>query len=309
MQIEGYEIGEVLKRTEPTTLYRARQLSLDRPVAIEVLDAGGSEAGRNAMAAECRRLAGLLHPNLVSGLACGEVDGRPYLVTELIEGRTLASAVAEGGRFGEERALGVGGQLARALAHLEKASLIHGGLSPAAVLLSSDEVAKIDRLPAVHEPGWDGRDRAGAFVGVEGYGSPEGLRGGAGRLDARSDLYSLGAVLYFLLSGVSPAEDAIGEMIDGRMIDRPVELRARCSNVGKATLSLVETLMAALPSDRLEGAAEAGARIEAAIEEAEKRTRIQSGRAHGRRSRARRSVPARTSGAVPRVRTRRRRRR
>jgi serine/threonine-protein kinase len=307
MQIEGYEIGEVLERDGPTTLYRGRQLSLDRPVVVEILDSDAAvdPALRASVDAECRRLSGLLHPNLVSGLACGEIDGRPYIVTERFDGETLADVVARDGRFGEERALEVGLQIARALTYLEEASLLHGDLSPETTLLSADEVVKLGRIPAVREPGWNGLHRSGRSAGTAGYRSPEAQAGGDARLDGRSDVYALGGILYFLLSGISPAEDAVGEMVDGAIIDRPVPLRARRKTLGKETLRLVARLMAPQPGDRAPSAAALDPMIEHALEEADQRTRVRSGRGHVRRVRTRR--PVAPGEGRPRRRRRRRR--
>ena len=102
MRIEGFEVGEVVGRGKAATIYRARQESLGREVRIKVMtpEAAADPAARAQFEAQCRRLAGLLHPHLVSGLLFGEVEGRPYLVLEHVEGRSLESLVLEEGALG-----------------------------------------------------------------------------------------------------------------------------------------------------------------------------------------------------------------
>jgi serine/threonine-protein kinase len=304
MRIEGYEIGEVVSRGKIARVYRARQLSLDRLVAIKVLEpvAAADPATREAFEAECRRLAGLLHPNLVSGLAWGEVEGRPYLVIEQAEGRRLETRVKRDGAFPEQAGLDVAHKVARGLAYLEGEGLVHGDPAPSSILVTAGDAVKIGRMNLTRPIGWDGRDRHGRPAGTVGFMSPEQATG-SGPMDPRSNVFTLGAVLYFVLCGRTPLEDAAAEVVDGRVVERPPPLGARRRDLGRATLDLVGRFMEPDPDDRPGSVPEAVEAIEAVREEAEQRLRLKTPRGAAQRARVKRKLRSRAQ-----VRSRSRRR-
>jgi serine/threonine protein kinase len=289
MRIDGFEIGEVVRRTSAATVYNARQKSLDRQVRIKVMtpEAAADPEVRAEFDAQSRRLAGLLHPHIVSGLLFGDVEGRPYLVLEHVEGRTLEGLVMEDGPLAEEKALRIALQIAQAFVFLENNRRVHAGLAPGAIIITEDDIAKLGNMTHVQKSGWAGRDAQDRPVGIVGYMSPEQATG-AGALDARANIYTLGALLFFALSGHSPVEDATAEVVDGKVVERPPDLRAYRSDLGRATLNLVNGLLSPDPDTRPASASEVLDLVESGLKEAGQRTRVKHRKGAARRSRVRR---------------------
>jgi serine/threonine protein kinase/Tol biopolymer transport system component len=197
-------------------VYRARDTRLVRDVAIKVLPpAFANDAGRLArFDQEARAAAALNHPNILVIYDIGVHDGAPYIVSELLEGETLHERLMRG-RLTIEEALDIGSAIADALDAAHRRGLVHRDLKPANLFLSARGVKLLDfglakpvAMPAASELS-SGATRSlaarltesGTAVGTVGYMSPEQLRGEA--VDARTDLFSLGVVLYEMVTGQS----------------------------------------------------------------------------------------------------------
>lgn len=205
-QIGGYKLLEVLGGGAMGSVYRARQLSLDRDVAIKVLapDLAEDPAYVERFLREAKAVARLNHSNIISGIDVGDADGVKYFVMEYVDGSTVAALLRRGGAMDEERSLLVAQQMARALDHAYKNGLVHRDLKPENILITRDGIAKLCDLGLAKLE--DHASATGETVhrmGTPDYISPEQARGEPD-VDIRSDLYSLGATLYHMLLGVPP---------------------------------------------------------------------------------------------------------
>ncbi len=205
-RIDGYEVFDEVGHGAMGVVYKARQLGVNRTVAIKVLG-----SGRNAAAAERARfrreaeaVGRLQHPHVVQVYGYGEQDGCPYLCLEWMDGGTLARRV-NGRPLRPRSAAKLVQSLARAMHAAHEAGVVHRDLKPGNVLLSRDGVPKVADfgLAKLLDGGAD-LTRSGAAVGTPSYMAPEQVRGRAGLVGPRTDVYALGAVLYELLTGRPP---------------------------------------------------------------------------------------------------------
>jgi serine/threonine protein kinase len=296
MEIPGYEVTELLSRGRVASIHRARQTSLDRPVSIKILEPSlvGDADAVASFEDECQRLAGLLHPHLLSGITWGRVGDRPYLVLESVEGRTLEALIRAEGALAEDRGLQLGIQAGKGLAFLAGRGLVHGDPSPTTVLVTASDVVKLARVHLVREQGWDGMDRHGRPAGTAGYMSPEQATGEVAP-DERSAVFSLGALLFFALSGHSPVEDATAEIVGGRVVERAPALSTRRADLSKFTLEAVGRFLQPDRDARPETLAEAVETLEKARAQSGQRLRVQSAGSKARRARVRRVSRARSA--------------
>jgi WD40 repeat protein len=228
----GYEILGEVGRGGMGVVYKARQVSLNRTVALKLLLAG-SHAGPEAVRrfhAEAEAVARLQHPNIVQVYDHGDEAGHPFLALEYVEGGTLAGRTA-GVPQEPGYAAGVVQTLAAAVQHAHARGLVHRDLKPANVLVSAEGVLKITDFGLVKwlDPtgaGGDGeRTRTGTVVGTPAYMSPEQAAGGR-EVGPATDVYALGAVLYDLLVGRPPFEgDGVLEVLRRVVEEMPVPPR------------------------------------------------------------------------------------
>jgi serine/threonine-protein kinase len=214
-RIPGYQLlGEVGKGAM-AHVYRAKQLSLNRIVAIKILPKKMSESRDfvERFYKEGQAAAKLSHNNIVQAIDVGESpDGLHYFVMEFVEGKTLYDLMApppqgEGKSFSEAEALDIGIQMADALAHAHHRGLIHRDVKPKNIILTPQAIAKLTDLGLARQRD-DTRaaeNEAGKAYGTPYYISPEQIRGDVD-IDFRADIYSLGATLYHLVTGRPPFE-------------------------------------------------------------------------------------------------------
>lgn len=200
---QGYEVTSEIGRGGMAVVYKARQVNLDRHVAIKFLmpEGAGSEALIERFKAEARTIASLRHQNIVTVLDFGLYERLPYLVMEYVEGRTLEAALLEA--IPLDRVLQIVAQLAHALNYAHGLGIVHRDVKPSNVLLAREDWSLLSDFgiaKAIESP--RKITETGFAIGTPGYMSPEQALGS--QIDGRSDIYSLGIVLYEMLTGQPP---------------------------------------------------------------------------------------------------------
>ncbi|HEX4125165.1 MAG TPA: serine/threonine-protein kinase [Tepidisphaeraceae bacterium] len=214
-QIPGYQLISKLGKGAMATVYKARQLRLNRIVAVKVLPKRMSDNREfvDRFYKEGQAAARLSHSNIVQAIDVNSTpDGYHYFVMEYVEGKTLYDLMApppigDGKKFSEAEALDVAMQIADALAHAHQRGLIHRDVKPKNIILTPDSVAKLTDLGLARatDDKAAAESEAGKAYGTPYYISPEQIRGEID-IDARADIYSLGATLYHLVTGRPPFE-------------------------------------------------------------------------------------------------------
>jgi serine/threonine-protein kinase len=188
------------------SVYRARDEALGREVAIKTIHTAGRSAFQIEMFQarfdnEARALAALAHPHVVNVFDVGVEDDTPFLVMELVQGRTLADRLAEDGPMSATEAAVLGRQVAEALQTAHDQGIVHRDVKPGNILEAEPGAWKLADFGIAHIPD-SSLTLTGQFLGSPAYAAPEAL--GEGELGPASDVYGLGATLYECLSGAPP---------------------------------------------------------------------------------------------------------
>jgi serine/threonine-protein kinase len=205
--VPGYEITGELGRGGMAIVYKARQASLQRWVALKMLrsEIGAEDAALARFEREGQALAALQHPHVVQIHEVGQYDGRPYVALEYLDGGTLAAASAATPQPPQAAARLVT-TLARAVHGAHERGVVHRDLKPANVLLTADGTPKIADfgLARLVGAGQTGQTPTGAVLGTPGYMAPEQATATGDEVGVPADVYALGAILYELLTGRAP---------------------------------------------------------------------------------------------------------
>jgi len=223
-QIAGYKLLAPLGRGSMGAVYQAVQLSLERVVAIKILTPALALNPRYAKRFEREALASakLNHPNIVAALDVGEENGLRYLVMEFVPGNNVAQLL-DHGPIEEHKAVGIAIQVARALDHAHRSEIVHRDIKPANILVTADGVAKLGDLGlAKNIDGDASQTEEGMAMGTPFYVSPEQARGER-RVDIRSDIYSLGATLFHMVTGRVPFPGPNPAVVMTRHLNDPLE--------------------------------------------------------------------------------------
>jgi len=253
-QIPGYQLMSMLGKGAMAKVYKARQLSLDRIVAIKVLPKRMSENQEfvQRFYAEGKAAARLSHSNIVGAVDVGSTsDGFHYFVMEYIEGKTLYDLMlprphGEGRNFSEAEALDITIQMAEALSHAHERGLVHRDVKPKNIILTPQNVAKLTDLGLARdvEDKELAESEAGKAYGTPYYISPEQIRGDVD-IDYRADIYSLGATMYHLLTGRPPFEADTPSAVMHKHLSEPLRPPDHINTALSAGISeIIEVAMA-----------------------------------------------------------------
>jgi serine/threonine-protein kinase len=206
-QIPGYQMLQKLGKGSMGLVYKAKQLSVDRVVAIKILlePLAQNKEFIKRFEREAKIAAKLSHNNVVNAIDAGEVGGHYYFVMEYVEGPTIKDFLDQNRTFEEREALRIVLAIAEALKHANQRGLIHRDIKPENVILTRDGGVKLADLGLARltdDEKW-GLSEAGMAIGTPYYISPEQVRGQT-NVDIRADIYSLGATLYHMVTGRVP---------------------------------------------------------------------------------------------------------
>ena len=221
-----YRVDSVVGRGGMGVVYRATDLSLERPVALKLIapELAGDKRFRERFLKEPRMAASLDHPNVIPIYEAGEHDGQLYLAMRYVEGSDLKSVLEREGKLPPERAIGILAQVASALDAAHRRGLVHRDVKPANILLDEDGHVYLTDFGITKQLGGASTD-TGQMVGTLDYLAPEQIRGET--VDGRTDCYSLACVLYECLSGSPPFHRATeAETMWAHMQEQPAPLRA-----------------------------------------------------------------------------------
>ena len=264
-----YEIVAALGAGGMGEVYRARDPRLGREVAIKILPTGsGGDPDRlRRFEQEARATAALNHPNILAVFDIGKQDDSPYIVSELLEGETLRARLS-GGPLPVRKAVDYAVQLTRGLAAAHRHAILHRDLKPENIFITRDGHAKILDFGlaklTMPEPGsgemsapatLDSVTGGGVFLGTLGYMSPEQCRGAA--VDARSDLFSFGAVLYEMVSGRRAFHgETTADTVSAILREDPPELTAAGRDVPPMLERIVHHCLEKEPTARFQSASD-----------------------------------------------------
>ena len=251
-RIGRYEIRRELGRGSMSIVYEGFDSRIDRSLGIKVLreHLARDVNARQRFLREARAAGGLSHPNITTVFDVGQHEGLPFLAMERLSGHTLAERLKQDARFDVEAILRIGLQLAAGLDYAHRHGVIHRDLKPANIHLDpdSDLVKIMDFGIAAIERGAEQRGSA-TVAGTPTHMAPEQLS--AQRSDERSDLYSLGVVLFELLSGELPFDATDSEAVIDQVVRHQTRpLNPRDPNTPRELVDLVYRLMAREPESR-----------------------------------------------------------
>jgi len=253
MRIGGYEILAKLGEGGMGAVYKARQLSMQRIVALKILRPVFARDAEflQRFVREARASAKLNHPNIMQGIDVGQDGDHHYFAMEYVEGLPVGKILSREGPMPEKRALDVVAQIAKGLEHAWKHNIIHRDIKPENIMITAKGEAKLCDLGLARGTGQDAAiTQTGSIVGTPHYISPEQARGET-RIDTRSDIYSLGVTLYNMLTGEAPFDGDTSAVVMAKHINEPVpDPRRLRADLSPTVAALVMTMMAKSPSDR-----------------------------------------------------------
>jgi serine/threonine-protein kinase len=246
-----YKLEAKLGSGGMSTVYLAKDATLDRAVAVKVMHREMSEQADQLerFRQEARAVAKLSHPNVVAVIDAGEDGGHPYIVFEYVEGETLKQRIARVGALDTQEALAYAIEIARGLTVAHARNMVHRDIKPQNVLIDAEGRAKLTDFGISRQLEQDGMTATGRVLGTTDYVAPEQAMGHP--VDIRSDIYSLGVVLYEMLIGQVPfhADSQVGVAMKHVNEDLP-DVQQRRPEVSAAAALVVERSTAKDPEER-----------------------------------------------------------
>ncbi|HET9712098.1 MAG TPA: serine/threonine-protein kinase [Pyrinomonadaceae bacterium] len=260
------------------TVYLATHLDLERPVAVKIIkrECAGDADVADRFLREARTMAKLRHPNAAMIFDAGNLpDGRHFIVMEFVEGETLSQALAREGRFPPSKAVNIATQICDVLEEAHRLGIVHRDLKPSNILLGKRGVCVLDfgvakvLASSAESTFTHASTGSGQLIGTPRYMSPEQCLGQ--RVGARSDLYSLGVLLYEMLAGRPPFVDPLQSALLIKQATAPAPPLPRLrQDISRPLALAVHTLLAKRAEDRPRTAALAKALLERSLVQTER---------------------------------------
>jgi len=252
-QIPGYKILGKIGAGAMAFVYKAKQLSLNRTVAIKVLPRRFTENPEYVQRfyKEGQAAGKLNHPNIVQAIDVGEAGGYHYFVMEYVEGKTIADDIAEG-PFGEKDAIEIIIQVAHALTHAHSHGLVHRDVKPKNIMINQQNVVKLADMGLARETTdiEAAQSEAGKAYGTPYYIAPEQIRGKID-IDGRADIYGLGATFYHMVTGQVPfTGDDSSEIMKKHLREKLIPPDHIVTSLSAGVSEVIEIMMAKRREDR-----------------------------------------------------------
>jgi len=256
--VEGYTILECLGNGRTGEVYKAYQKRMDRYVAIKFLlrELTSDQTTVVRFLREAKAVARLNHPGIVQGIDCGNAAGQYYLVMEFADGLELDRIIEQEGSLSEKRALNVAIQTADALEHAQNNGIVHRDLKPSHMVMTKNGQIKItdfgiagllyesvSERPADVDPG--------DFLGTPAYMAPEQIKGTL-EPDIRCDLYSIGIILFHMLTGSVPFSGTISEVVRKQLEEPVPDPRVLNPHISDTTVEIIQRLTSKDPDERFQ---------------------------------------------------------
>jgi serine/threonine protein kinase len=261
------------------TVYRATHLGLERPVAVKIIkpEFAADPDVTDRFMREARTMAKLRHPHAAMIFDAGNLpDGRHFIVMEFVEGVTLSETLTKEGRFTPQRAVQIASEICDVLGEAHQLGIVHRDLKPSNIMMGKRGVCVLDfgvakvLATSTDSTASHATTGSGVIIGTPRYMSPEQCLGQ--RVEARSDLYSLGVLLYEMLSGRPPFIDALpSAVLVKQATAAPPPLFRLREDVPRSLALAVHTLLAKRPQDRPHTAGAARAMLERSIIQPERK--------------------------------------
>ena len=248
-RLAGFDVLETIARGGMCTVFKARQISMDRIVALKVLSPRLASDKRHTerLFKEARSVAMLSHVNIIQGFDVGEASGYYYFAAEYVDGESVAAKLARERKLLETEALNITEQIALALSHIHSAvNMVHGDIKPANIVMTKTGVAKLADLGLARVIG----QVDPVAAGTPHYISPEQARNVVD-VDIRSDIYSLGATLFHMVTGNPPYGGANPNEIIANHLTSPIPSpRILTPELSAGICSLITRMLAKERDDR-----------------------------------------------------------
>ncbi|MGA2927806.1 MAG: serine/threonine-protein kinase [Solirubrobacteraceae bacterium] len=267
-RLAGYEIEDLLGQGGMGVVFRARQTDLARTVALKVITPGwaGDAAYRSLFRREAKLAASLQHPHVIEVYDFGDIAGQLYLAMRFVDGVDLARVIAEEGRVRPERAADMIAQTAEALDAAHCAGLVHRDVKPGNILVTDRDAGDYVYLTdfgLTKQLDVTTLTATGGLVGTAAYMAPEQASGES--VDPRADVYSLGCVLYHLLTGAVPfPREGVMAQLYAHATQPPPRPRDVVPDLPEVFDEIVLTAMAKRPAERYQSARDLGRAVRTA---------------------------------------------